>query len=116
MANDYDFEGGAGPGFLVGLLAGAALGAGLGLLFAPKKGRELRGQLADSASTIGRAASDGYHKVAGAVSAMADRGRDVGREVMARAKGTADRGGVDARQYGREPSHAAAISSAVAAS
>jgi len=116
MAHDYDLEGGAGPGFLVGLLAGAALGAGLGLLFAPKKGRELRGQLADSASSIGRVASDRYHKVAGAVSAIADRGRDVGRDVMARAKGAADRGAVNARHYGREPSHAAAIPSAAAAS
>ena len=109
MTHDYDFEGGGGPGFLFGLLAGAALGAGLGLLFAPKKGRELRGQLADSASSVGRAASDRYHKVAGAVSAIADRGRDVGREVMARAKGAADRVAVDARHYEREPSHAAPI-------
>ena len=51
MAYEYDRlereEGGG--SFLMGLLAGTVLGAGLGMLFAPKAGSELRSQLSDSA-------------------------------------------------------------------
>jgi len=47
MAYEYDrFEREEGGGsFLMGLLAGTVLGAGLGMLFAPKAGSELRSQL-----------------------------------------------------------------------
>ena len=47
MAYEYDrFEREEGGGsFLMGLLAGTVLGAGLGMLFAPKTGSELRSQL-----------------------------------------------------------------------
>ena len=39
MANEYDYESG-GSGFMMGLLTGTVLGAGLGMLFAPKSGSE----------------------------------------------------------------------------
>ena len=47
MAYEYDrFEREEGGGsFLMGLLAGTVLGAGLGMLFAPKAGSELRSQI-----------------------------------------------------------------------
>src|SRR5258708_28233081 len=47
MAYEYDrFEREEGGGsFLMGLLAGTVLGAGLGMLFAPKSGSELRSQI-----------------------------------------------------------------------
>ena len=38
MANEYDYESGGGSGFMMGLLTGTVLGAGLGMLFAPKSG------------------------------------------------------------------------------
>lgn len=41
MENDNN----AGKGLLIGLLAGGAIGAVLGLLFAPKSGRELRNDI-----------------------------------------------------------------------
>ena len=49
MAYEYDrFEREDGGGsFLMGLLAGTVLGAGLGMLFAPKPGSELRHQLTE---------------------------------------------------------------------
>ena len=37
--------------FAIGLLVGAAAGAGLALLFAPKAGSELRGQIGESVSS-----------------------------------------------------------------
>ena len=37
--------------FAIGLLIGAAAGAGLALLFAPKAGSELRGQIGESVSS-----------------------------------------------------------------
>ena len=51
MAYEYDRlerEDGGGS-FLMGLLAGTVLGAGLGMLFAPRAGSELRNQLSDQA-------------------------------------------------------------------
>ena len=56
MAYEYDrFEREDGGGsFLMGLLAGTVLGAGLGMLFAPKPGTELRNQLGEQASTPAR--------------------------------------------------------------
>ena len=54
MAYEYDrFEREEGGGsFLMGLLAGTVLGAGLGMLFAPKAGSELRSQLSESATKL----------------------------------------------------------------
>ncbi len=40
-----------GKGMVLGLLTGGALGAALALLFAPKSGRELRGDIADLTNT-----------------------------------------------------------------
>jgi len=54
MAQDQDFNTGTGASvaaFALGLLAGAAIGVGLGMLFAPKEGAELRRDLAKRART-----------------------------------------------------------------
>jgi gas vesicle protein len=48
--------------FLAGLLMGAAVGAGLALLFAPKAGRELRRDLAESARRARESARDAYRR------------------------------------------------------
>ena len=54
MAYEYDrFEREDGGGsFLMGLLAGTVLGAGLGMLFAPRSGSELRNQLSEQAGRL----------------------------------------------------------------
>ncbi len=54
MAYEYDRverEDGGGS-FLMGLLAGTVLGAGLGMLFAPKAGAEVRKQLSEQATRL----------------------------------------------------------------
>ena len=71
MANGYDRsdnEGNGGSGFVMGLLTGTVLGAGLGMLFAPKAGSELRGQLTEQANNLASQASDGYRKAGVAAS------------------------------------------------
>ena len=72
---------GNGNGFTVGLLCGAAVGAALGLLFAPKSGVATRRELAKSADGLRRrgmklydSAVDTAADVSDAVSDLADRG------------------------------------------
>ena len=50
---------------LIGFIAGAVLGAGLGMLLAPRGAVELRGRLAGSAKKLGKTVS-GRHKEASA--------------------------------------------------
>lgn len=82
MAYEYDrFEREEGGGsFLMGLLAGTVLGAGLGMLFAPKAGSELRSQLgtqiSDSTGRLREVADQGYQQATDKVSQIVDRGRE----------------------------------------
>ncbi|HYT75166.1 MAG TPA: YtxH domain-containing protein [Vicinamibacterales bacterium] len=78
MAYEYDrFEREEGGGsFLMGLLAGTVLGAGLGMLFAPKAGAELRSQLGDQAGRLREAADQSYQQASEKVSQIVDRGRE----------------------------------------
>ena len=78
MAYEYDRlereEGGG--SFLMGLLAGTVLGAGLGMLFAPKAGNELRNQLTEQAGRLRNTAGDTYGQATDKVHQMVDRGRE----------------------------------------
>jgi gas vesicle protein len=82
MAYEYDrFEREeSGGSFLMGLLAGTVLGAGLGMLFAPKAGSELRSQIgsqiADQTGKIREAADPYYQQATEKVSQIVDRGRE----------------------------------------
>jgi gas vesicle protein len=62
----------------IGLLAGAAVGVGLGLLFAPRKGSEVRHQLADRAKHVASSSHDAYGVCRDAVRESARR---TGRQV-----------------------------------
>jgi gas vesicle protein len=78
MAYEYDRiereEGGG--SFLMGLLAGTVLGAGLGMLFAPKAGAELRSQLVDQTGKLREKADQSYQQATEKVSQIVDRGRE----------------------------------------
>jgi gas vesicle protein len=78
MAYEYDrFEREDGGGsFLMGLLAGTVLGAGLGMLFAPKTGTDLRNQLSEQTGKLKSTANDAYTQASEKVSQMVDRGRE----------------------------------------
>jgi gas vesicle protein len=63
---DYDrYEHEGGGGFMMGLLTGTVLGAGLGMLLAPKAGAELRGALGEQARSFGSRASEQYRRASG---------------------------------------------------
>jgi gas vesicle protein len=91
----YDNESSGGGGFMMGLLTGTVLGAGLGMLLAPKAGSELRGALGDQARTWGNAASEQYKKASETAGTWADRGR----EMVDKARDAVSRGADEARSY-----------------
>jgi gas vesicle protein len=83
-----------GSSFVLGMLAGAAIGAGLALLFAPKTGTEMRRQLAEQAGNWRDAASRGYRRAAETAEDLAERGRnlaDRGRDLYEQASDTVSR-------------------------
>jgi len=102
MSDGYDRnndnEGGGGGSFVMGLLTGTVLGAGLGMLFAPKSGSELRGQLSEQANNLANKASDGYRRAGETASTWADKGR----EYVDKARDAAARGADEAQRYARE--------------
>ena len=53
-----------GGGFIIGLLAGAAVGSGIALLFAPRQGADIRHDLVQGAQQAGRRLNEAYGTVA----------------------------------------------------
>ena len=103
MADNYDRYGESsnGGGFMMGLLTGTVLGAGLGMLLAPKAGAELRGQVAEQAKNLGNYAADQYKKAGDTATEWAGKGR----EMVDRAREAVSRGAEEARSYtGSTPS------------
>src|SRR5438477_2287682 len=100
MADGYDrFDNEAGGGsFVMGLLTGTVLGAGLGMLFAPKAGSELRGQISEQAGKVANTASEGYKRAADVAGDWADKGRDM----YGKARDAVSRGADEAERYVRD--------------
>ena len=91
----YDNEGSGGGGFMMGLLTGTVLGAGLGMLLAPKAGSELRGAIGEQARNWGNVASEQYKQARETAGTWAERGRDM----MDKAREAVSRGADEARNY-----------------
>jgi gas vesicle protein len=89
----YDNQGGG--GFIMGLLTGTVIGAGLGMLLAPKAGSDLRGQVAEQARTFGSKATEQWSKASEAATGWAEKGRDV----VNQAREAVNRGAEEARGY-----------------
>ena len=85
--------------FLIGLIAGGALGAGLAIAFAPRLASELRHRVTASTTNVTRAASRGYQeagtRIAGVVDGVAASGQAV-RDGVAEAVG---RGARDVERF-----------------
>jgi len=90
----YDNEN-SGGGFMMGLLTGTVLGAGLGMLLAPKAGSELRGAIGEQAKTWGNTASEQYKKASETAGQWAERGKDM----VDKAREAVSRGADEARSY-----------------
>ena len=87
----YEEESGGG-GFLIGLLCGTALGAAIGLMFAPKAGSEFRQRLYDSTGDIRRKAYETYDQASEQVNTVATRARQAverGKEAFDNARQSA---------------------------
>ena len=118
MGDGYDRfenEGGRGGSFVMGLLTGTVLGAGLGILFAPKSGSELRGQISEQAGNLANTASDQYRRVAGAatdqyrrVTDAANELADRGRSIYDKAREAVSRGAEEAQRYVRDATSSSA--------
>lgn len=103
MADGYDRfdnEGNGGGSFVMGLLTGTVLGAGLGMLFAPKAGADLRNQIGEQAGNLANTASEGYRKATESAGQWADRGRDM----YDKARDAVARGADEAQRYVRDAS------------
>ena len=99
MAQDHDFNtgtGASGVAFALGLLAGAAIGVGVGLLFAPQEGATLRRDIAKRARDLRDDAGEQIDRVTEAADDLVERGRDVAQ----RARSAVSSGIREARRYG----------------
>ena len=77
MADSYDrYENEGGGGFMMGLLTGTVLGAGLGMLLAPKAGSELRGAIGEQARNLGSTVSEASRRASETATGWVDRGRE----------------------------------------
>jgi gas vesicle protein len=79
--------------FLIGLLTGAALGATIGLMLAPKSGSELRQQLSNTTDRWRQKAGEAYDHASETASDIISTGREVaerGRQVFQSAREEAE--------------------------
>ena len=88
-------------GFITGLLAGMVCGGVLALLFAPKAGRELRGDLNQGMGSARDALGRRYREVAERASVAAERASAAMGQVQQKAQGMA----ADARDFVQSKVH-----------
>ncbi len=86
-------------GFVIGLLAGSFVGAGLVMWLAPRTASELRQRMTDSARSLGERASERYQqtttRVGEAVEEVTRKGQDVRDAVV----GAVGRGAHEVERY-----------------
>lgn len=82
---DNDSSGGT---FVIGLLAGTVLGAGLGMLFAPKTGAELRAKVAGDAAHVREKMLDVARSAGEAVAETVETGRELANHVRSAVSST----------------------------
>src|ERR1700674_4088534 len=108
MTDRFDNHEGGGS-FVMGLLTGTVLGAGLSILFAPKAGSELRNQLHEQADALANQAQEGYRKVTENADQWAEKGKEAagewaerGKDMYDKAREAVSRGADEAKQYVRD--------------
>ena len=107
MTDSFDrYEnGGSGGGFMIGLLTGTVLGAGIGMLLAPKAGAELRDAISEQAKNLSNVASEQYKKASETAGTWAERGREmVDKARTAMSREAEERGYASGSSYGSSSS------------
>ena len=77
--------------FFMGMLCGFAIGALTALAFAPRRGSELRGQVADSVNRASRRAVETYNRASDTVTDIAGRAADMAGRAADLAENLTDR-------------------------
>src|SRR5262245_13380373 len=88
----YEEESSGGGSFLIGLLCGTAIGAAIGLLFAPKTGSETRQVIYDSTDDLRKRASDVYDQASQKASDAYDQASRTVNDYVAKGRDAMDRG------------------------
>ena len=78
--------------FVKGLLVGGAIGAGLGILYAPKSGKETREDICRKTDDLLAKAKDEYEQAAKKVSELAEKGKETVQDSRSRLKRAVDAG------------------------
>jgi len=86
----------------MGLIAGAVLGAGLGMLLAPRAAGEFRERLAGSAKSLGKTASERYQQASARVGAAAKEYTSKGQAIRDSLAETVVRGAQKVERYATE--------------
>lgn len=81
----YEDRASSSGAFLSGMLWGVAIGAVAGLFLAPRRGSELRGQVADSVNRASRRAVDTYTRASETMTGIAGRCADIAGTLTDRA-------------------------------
>jgi gas vesicle protein len=111
MTDRYNRVGNSDGGgrFMMGLLAGAALGAGLAMLFASKRGAELREQLAEQADVLSNQLREGYRKATENAGQWVEKGKaaagdwaERGKDLYGKTRDAASHGADEAQKYARD--------------
>ncbi len=75
MTERHDHISGSGSTFVLGALAGALVGAGIGMLFAPKTGSAVRSQISERIGTMASQAQSAYREARAHASPLVEAGR-----------------------------------------
>lgn len=71
---------------IIGILGGVAIGAALGVLFAPDKGTKTRKKIADKGSDLASAAQDKYNSALSKGEELVDKAKDIIKSEVETAK------------------------------
>lgn len=92
MPHHFDQQDRQGSSFMMGLMAGTAIGAGIALLMAPREGAQMRRELSNGAHKLGEQLSHGAESVRKTARVAADTATDLierGRAAYFDASGSA---------------------------
>ena len=92
-------ENGGNNGFLIGLITGGVIGAGLAIAFAPRLASELRQRMTASAADLSHAASQGYQEVSTRIADVVDGVTAKGQAVRDDVADAVGRGAREVEQF-----------------